>query len=138
MSTQTKPEKIDSIVPRTEAGRFGLLVERAEQTINEYEKTGAKLGEVAETLANLERDRSIQKTGAILRLCQKENPATPGKPYSASQAADFAQLDPEYNRYKLQVQNFALLKLEAEVELQAASYRAELAIALVRQEGGLR
>lgn len=124
--------------PETGTERFSVLAAQAEVRIQEYEKAGVRLGEVSETLANLERDRSIQKTGAILRLCQKENPATPGKPYSASQAADFAQLDPEYNRYKLQVQSFSLLKLDAEIELQAARFRTELAIARFRAEGGLR
>ena len=117
---------------------FNSLAVMAENAIAQHAVARRHLVDVSTTLANLERQRSDRKMAAILRMCQAENPATPSKPFSASQAADFAQLDPEYAKYKLQVQNFGLAKLEAEIELESARLTAELRIALVKLEGGLR
>lgn len=104
----------------------------AQASISEHAQRVKALRDVSATLANLERKRSTEKTAAILRLCQQENPATPGKNYSPSQAADFAQLDPTYDKYKGQVLSFTLLKQEAEGNLATAKLAAQLAVALFR------
>jgi hypothetical protein len=113
------------------------LAALAETAIAEHAKAVKTLRHVSASLANLERERSKHKTAAIVRLCQQENPATPGKNYSPSQAADFAQLDPQYDKYKGQVQSFTLLKQEAEGNLATAKLAAQLAVALFRAEAGL-
>lgn len=117
---------------------FAGKAAQAEDALTGYRNRGYQYSQVCRTLASLEHERSRMKSEAIQRLCQLENPATPNKCYSATQAADFALLDPAYSHYKRQVGEFQIAKLEAEIEMRSAELRVELALAIAKQEGGLR
>ena len=117
-----------------EATRAAALAEKA---IKQHEDAVKHLRDVSAMLTGLGMQRATKKTEAIVRLCQQDNPATPGKKYSASQAADFAQLDPEYAAYKEQVEKYTLLRQEAEGNVATAKLVAQLAVALFRAEAGL-
>lgn len=120
-----------------DTGRVTHLAALAEKAIHQHEDAVRNLRDVSTTLAGLERDRASYKTDAIVRLCQQDNPATPGKKYSASQAADFAQLDPEYAEYKERVTKYTLLRQEAEGNVATAKLVAQMAVALFRAEANL-
>src|SRR4051812_2607297 len=96
------------------AGEVSKLAALAEKTINQHEQAVGILRKVSAELDRLNNERAKLKTAAIVRLCEQDNPATPGKKYSPSQAADFAQLDREYAEYKVAVQNLTLMRQEAE------------------------
>lgn len=113
------------------------LAALAEQEIENHRKSVAILRKVSAELDRLSNERSARKTAAIVRLCEQDNPATPGKKYSPSQAADFAQLDREYAEYKVAVQNLTLMRQEAEGSVATAKLTAQLAVALFRAECGL-
>lgn len=120
-----------------ETDRITELATLAQKAIDQHEIAVKNLRDVSTTLAQLESLRAMSKTAAIVRLCQIDNPATPGKKYSASQAADFALLDNGYAEYKDDVTKYTLLKQEAEGNVATARLVAQMAIALFRAEAGL-
>ena len=138
MATGTA-EKVDSILPRTEGGRLAELrqrMEHAEQALVNYDAAGASLIKATSNLAYAEAERATQKMAAIGRLVEQVNPAT-GKPFTVSQADDFAQLDPAYAMYKARCLGLQLRKMEAEHALESARLTAIYAEALVRRAGGM-
>lgn len=106
----------------------------AEQAINEHARLAAQIIASTSEHSEAERERALQKIGAVARLTGSDNPATPGKPFTASQAENYAQLDPAYAQYKERCASLSLVRLTDELAVQTAKLRAELAIALVRTE----
>lgn len=83
----------------------------------------------------LEDERCAVKRAAILRIMQSENPLT-GKQHSASSAEAVVETDGEYAEYRKR-QRIAVVDTEcARAAFYAARYRAELAIAQVRETAG--
>lgn len=103
----------------------------AELAMHLYAAARIAHSEAIEQLTGLQRERPRQKLAALVRICATTHPAT-GKNYSASQADDLLQLDPEYAEYKARVS-------EAEAEVREAAgdeYAAYLGAVLRVQQTG--
>jgi hypothetical protein len=112
------------------------LAASAEAEIQKHARLYIELITATDDLAACEGERARRKLAAIARVCQQEHPATPGKPFSASAADGFAQVDPEYKGYKERCAALSLIRLQTEKALENQKLIAELRIALVRAHVG--
>lgn len=97
---------------------------RAETSIARIETAAERLAQAARTIQELEDGRPAEKSAAIRRLMQTENPET-GKAHSASSAEKIVETDPEYSVYRRR-------QADAEVEKHRAYGAYEAAKLLAR------
>ncbi len=103
----------------------------AEVAIRFYDLAVVTHSECVDRLVALQQIRAAEKMAALVRICQHAHPAT-GKNYSASQAEDVLQLDPDYAAYKRRVAEAEAAAREAEYAITSSWLTAQLQIALVR------
>lgn len=110
----------------------------AEQAIHAYDEACETVSACTDALVALQQERALRKTDALYRLCQQPHPVNPAKPYSLSQAEDVLQLDPEYAAYKARVAEAEAALREAVDAQRSALLMADLRIAQVKAEAGVR
>jgi hypothetical protein len=111
--------------------------EVAVEAIRLFDQASEALSRRTDRLVALQQERTAQKIGALVRLCQQPHPASAGKTYSLSQAEDVLQLDPDYAAYKARVAVAESEVRQAEDAKQSALLTAQLCIAGAKAVGGL-
>lgn len=123
----------EMIVSRT---RAELPRDRANRAVVDVLTAARQLGEAVSTLQRLEDERPIQKSAAIRRLMQQENPET-NKPHSASSAEKVVESDAEYLAHRTRQAEAEVAKHEAFGRYEAAKLTARLeAETCIRLENG--
>ena len=108
----------------------------AEQSLDTFDMATAALLKATHDLDQLQQERAERKLAAVLRLVERDNPATPGKKWTWSAACDFAQFDPEYAAYKERVAEATRKRKSAKYDVKSAQLGTELYSNLVRASVG--
>lgn len=133
MATTRQPEKIDSILPRTEVGQVAEVQQWIAEAVaarQAYEQAGTEYARYVTEEAELEADRPTVKHEAVLRIMAD------GK-IAATNAEKLASLDGDYLSHLEAQRDTVAKKNEACTRMQSAKLRAELAIAAIRSIAGL-
>lgn len=102
--------------------------EHIESLIEKYKTAAAAYTEASVEEMRVEDTRALEKTAAIARLMQTDNPLN-GRRHSASSAEAVVEMDTQYSEFLRGRRRATAVKLAAMSEMYAARWRVEATIA---------
>jgi hypothetical protein len=112
------------------------LAERVELHLADYGMEGNRYAQLTGQEMEYETQRTVIKSGLINMLLGTENAAT-YRPHSADSAEKAATVHPKYQAHQKLLSQTVVGKIKAETAMHSARLRAQLAIALIRNEAGV-